>query len=832
MSIGRGLPRETCRPVREPRARVCLVAWTELGLAAQPLGKCHSHVVSGLDIGAVGQQQDGNCEVVIAHRNRQRCPAVLRATSTGDRASSSNAISMAVEQCLCCPSLPIRRSCIRNAPASSRAKLLPLGTAPSAGPRRAPRHAVRLPAHIVRVVDTAALGKHTFHPGQISFARSFRNEHPVGQLDDRPLTSHRELSSRAKTCKKPVCCNCAEYMNCDKYFRHGAAVHAIFAHTLTMASAASELSPSAGGRDGPSPAGKGGAAPEGYKGFGSFHTEVSVADMLATPRAAWTRPAVPFDEAAIIASACSRVREAAMVERSLAAEAAPQSAGTADAEARLQALARGDGSGDADSDSGAGASGSLPLGRALVTGRAFHVEPDWCFVNHGAFGGALVPGVDAAQQWQRAAEAQPLRFIDRELFPHVVHSIRTMAECMAHSETAQVPTARRDEAGETPATGASAVAAAAAAVGDDPSSGNGGSVEASTTTPATTGAGAAAAMPTLSTAEMDPSDVVLLPNATTGLNVAIAAAPLGPSRPAFTLSICYGALKKMLDFACARAGATAIVHDTPFPPPAEACSSAEAFADWVVGLYEEHLPTGAGLAVVDAVTSNTALVLPVARIAAVCRRKGVPLLVDGAHAMGSVGGCGPESGATWFVTNCHKWWSSPRGLAAMWVHPEAQATTRPLVVSHGYGSGFASEFVWDGCRDYSAALSVPAVAAFRAAMGERRVARYCRDLLAIAVDLLVGAWGTGTPVPIGCHSHMALVRVPDGAVHPSGRDGKATSAHAKHLQDSLHEGCKVECPVKCLGGQLFVRISAAVYNCPADYSRLAEAVLACAADMA
>ncbi|KAA0151178.1 hypothetical protein FNF31_06868 [Cafeteria roenbergensis] len=579
--------------------------------------------------------------------------------------------------------------------------------------------------------------------------------------------------------------------------------------------------------------------PEGYKGFGSFHTDVSVADMLAVPRAAWTRPSVPIDEAAIVSAACSRVREAAMVERTLSEEEEeePASAATADAEARLRALARGDG-GSAGSGSGqgevAGEETALPLGRALVTGRAFHVEPDWCFVNHGAFGGALVPGVEAAQQWQRVAEAQPLRFIDRELFPHVVHSIRTMADCMAHSERDRVPSARCAEAAPSAeATEAAEAAEGAAAAGAG---------SAGTITGGADPGSAAAASPTVAPAsdepaaaaggDINPADVVLLPNATTGLNVAIAAAPLGPRRPAFTLSICYGALKKMLDFACARAGAAAIVHETPFPPPAEARGSAEAFAEWVVGLYETHLPAGAGLAVVDAVTSNTALAMPVARIAAVCRRKGVPLLVDGAHALGSVGGCGPESGATWFVTNCHKWWSSPRGLAAMWVSPEAQAATRPLVVSHGYGSGFASEFVWDGCRDYSAALSVPAVAAFRRAMGEARVARYCRELLSIAVDILVGAWGTDTPVPLGCFSHMALVRVPDGAVHPTGRAGAATSAHAKHLQDALHEGHKVECPVKCLGGRLYVRISAAVYNCPADYARLAAAVQACAADLA
>ena len=38
----------------------------------------------------------------------------------------------------------------------------------------------------------------------------------------------------------------------------------------------------------------------------------------------------------------------------------------------------------------------------------------------------------------------------------------------------------------------------------------------------------------------------------------------------------------------------------------------------------------------DHITSNTALVLPVQRLAALCRRRGVKVLIDGAHALGSV----------------------------------------------------------------------------------------------------------------------------------------------------------------------------------------------------
>ena len=43
-----------------------------------------------------------------------------------------------------------------------------------------------------------------------------------------------------------------------------------------------------------------------------------------------------------------------------------------------------------------------------------------------------------------------------------------------------------------------------------------------------------------------------------------------------------------------------------------------------------------------------------------------------------------------------QWLSAPRGAAFMWVAPAHKARVRPLIVSHGHGSGYTSEFLWDG----------------------------------------------------------------------------------------------------------------------------------------
>lgn len=53
---------------------------------------------------------------------------------------------------------------------------------------------------------------------------------------------------------------------------------------------------------------------------------------------------------------------------------------------------------------------------------------NWTFLNHGAFGCVLKEALEAAFKWQCYAERQPVRFVDREMLPHLVHVNRRLAK--------------------------------------------------------------------------------------------------------------------------------------------------------------------------------------------------------------------------------------------------------------------------------------------------------------------------------------------------------------------------------------------------------------------
>ena len=76
--------------------------------------------------------------------------------------------------------------------------------------------------------------------------------------------------------------------------------------------------------------------------------------------------------------------------------------------------------------------------------------------------------------------------------------------------------------------------------------------------------------------------------------------------------------------------------------------------------------------------------------------RGVPVLVDGAHALGILPLNLHELGADYYTTNCHKWFSAFKGCALLYVKRSLQSTVKPLVISHGFGHGFNSDFMWTG----------------------------------------------------------------------------------------------------------------------------------------
>jgi isopenicillin-N epimerase len=295
-------------------------------------------------------------------------------------------------------------------------------------------------------------------------------------------------------------------------------------------------------------------------------------------------------------------------------------------------------------------------------------------------------------------------------------------------------------------------------------------------------------------------DIGFVDNATSGCNAVLRSLMLTPGDEVLVLDHGYGAVRATVRFVTERTGARMTEAAIPFPDTTE---------DELVTAVASVLSPRTRIAVIDHITSGSALAMPVDRIVAACHNAGVPVLVDGAHGPGHIDVDLGRPGADWYTGNCHKWLCAPKGCAFLWTSPERQASTHPTVISHGFGKGYLQEFDWTGTRDPSAFLSIGAALEFHAQLGGAAMRQRNIDLAAQAASLVARRLNTET---IDGSCAMRLVRLPVSG------DTEATSVRAKLMQAGT------DAPVHAIGGALWLRLSAFAYNELEDYARLGDIV--------
>ena len=124
-----------------------------------------------------------------------------------------------------------------------------------------------------------------------------------------------------------------------------------------------------------------------------------------------------------------------------------------------------------------------------------------------------------------------------------------------------------------------------------------------------------------------PDDLVFVDNASSGVNAVLRAVELEPGDEILLTDHAYGGVARAAAFIARQRGATVATVALPFPPRDP--------DDYVRAVAAAITPR-TRLAVLDHVSSETALVMPLAAMAAACRAAGVPVLVDGAHAPGPI----------------------------------------------------------------------------------------------------------------------------------------------------------------------------------------------------
>jgi isopenicillin-N epimerase len=300
-------------------------------------------------------------------------------------------------------------------------------------------------------------------------------------------------------------------------------------------------------------------------------------------------------------------------------------------------------------------------------------------------------------------------------------------------------------------------------------------------------------------------DLVFVDNATTGCNAVLRSLAFQSGDEVLILSHAYGAVRNAVRYVIEQKGARIVEAKVPFPDPTE---------DSLVASVITALSPRTRLAVIDHITSGSAIVLPVQRIVAACHDAGARVLIDGAHAPGQVDVDLTAIDADWHVGNCHKWLCAPKGCAFLHAQATSQAGLHPGTISHGYKKGFLAEFDWTGTTDPSRFLAVTAALDFHQRLGGSALRARNRALAAEGAALIAQRLNTQVGTQGSVAGAMATVRLPVD-------DTSAEQAWA--IRGRLM-AAGTDAPVHALDGALWLRLSAFAYNELDDYARLAEIV--------
>lgn len=309
--------------------------------------------------------------------------------------------------------------------------------------------------------------------------------------------------------------------------------------------------------------------------------------------------------------------------------------------------------------------------------------------------------------------------------------------------------------------------------------------------------------------------LLLLPNVTFAINIAIDSLPLKPGEEVLLTDHEYGALR--LAWARRAAATGAVMRTVEIPPDVGS-------PEEVVRRVEAAMTPRTRVLFFSHVTSPTGLVLPAAELCALARGRGIWSVVDGAHAPGMIPVDLEEIAADLYGANCHKWMMAAPGSGFLYAAPEVRPLLRPPVGSWGLdyaaercdedsdwgGSFWQRSFEYLGIYDRCPQCSIPAALDFREQIGQANVDVRIAELTRYARGRLTNA-GLRCVTPTDRRLAGAMLcfdyhKVPEPT----------------WLNAPWWESRRIIAPVTNVGDRYFLRIGCAWFNTEAEIDALAE----------
>jgi isopenicillin-N epimerase len=321
----------------------------------------------------------------------------------------------------------------------------------------------------------------------------------------------------------------------------------------------------------------------------------------------------------------------------------------------------------------------------------------------------------------------------------------------------------------------------------------------------------------------DARDLVFVDNATVAMNVVAESLPLGPGDEVLLNDHEYGAVFRIWRRACEAVGAK-VVSPTLGIGDDEHPRRFEQNTDIIQPIVAAITPR-TKLIVVSHISSPTAIVFPVEEICREAKQRGIPVCIDGPHAIAMRDVNLRKIDCDFYCASLHKWLSAPFGSGFLFVRRKWQSKLKPHLTSWGRSLGgcparWQDDLNWLGTRDPAPFLSVPAAIDFLERIGLETFRRQTHELAKSARERLEPILGQTATIPDSPNWYGSMIAIP----LPESSEKKSRPNAIHPLQQALWDQHQIEVLVTECHGQRYLRVSCHLYNSTTEIDRLCDAV--------
>lgn len=173
--------------------------------------------------------------------------------------------------------------------------------------------------------------------------------------------------------------------------------------------------------------------------------------------------------------------------------------------------------------------------------------------------------------------------------------------------------------------------------------------------------------------KVDPEEIALTRNASEGLEICQFGFDLEKGDEILTTTQDYGRMISTFKQREAREGV--VLKQFKIPVPAEN-------DDEIVRLFEQNITSKTKMILMCHMINLTGQILPVKKVVAMARKHGIPVIVDGAHALAHFDFNLGELDCDYYATSLHKWLCAPHGTGLLYVRKDKIEALWPLMAGN------------------------------------------------------------------------------------------------------------------------------------------------------